>query len=123
MSATEPEGRWVGKEKTRYNFVLKYLSVNETTRGYCVHNFVDKDGARFLAFQDVKNIVIEEHELINGDCFTCKATVNRHSINNYKYGSQEPFKETVLNRIKFNEWLGKGTSTMAPQERSRKTYD
>ena len=107
MSTIEPEGHWVGKEKGRYDFVLKYLSGNETTRGYCVHNFVDKNGARFLAFQDVKDIVIEEHELINGDCFTCKATVNRHSINNYKYGSQESFKETVLNRIKYKKYLGR----------------
>ena len=126
MSTIEPEGHWVGKEKGRYNFVLKYLSGNETTRGYCVHNFVDKNGARFLAFQDVKDIVIEEdnidsfgvpidpdagstikHELVNGDCFTCKATVNRHSINNYKYGSQEPFKETVLNRIKYSKYIGR----------------
>ena len=125
MSVVEPEGHWVGKEKTRYDLVLKYLSGNVTTRGYCVHNFVDKNGARFLAFQDVKYIVIEEdnvdsfgapidpdigekirHELVTGDCFTCKATVNRHSINNYKYGSNEPFKETVLNRIKFKKYLG-----------------
>ena len=125
MSVVEPEGHWVGKEKTRYELVLKYLSGNATTRGYCVHNFVDKNGARFLAFQDTKNIVIEEdnipvsdtfdpdagekirHELVNNDCFTCTATVNRHSINNYKYGDQDPFKETVLNRIKFKKYLGR----------------
>ena len=128
MSVVEPEGHWVGKEKTRYDLVLKYLSGNVTTRGYCVHNFVDKNGARFLAFQDVKYIVIEEkninsfgapidpdggetikHELVTGDCFTCKATVNRHGINNYKYGGKEPFKETVLNRIKFKKYLGKAS--------------
>ena len=128
MSVVEPEGHWVGKEKTRYDLVLKYLSGNKTTRGYCVHNFVDKNGARFLAFQDVKYIVIEEkninsfgapidpdsgeiikHELVTGDCFTCKATVNRHGINNYKYGGKEPFKETVLNRIKFKKYLGKAS--------------
>ena len=126
MSVVEPEGNWVGKEKTRYDFVLKYLSGNTTTRGYCVHSFVDKNGSRFLAFQGVENIVIEEdninsfgvpidpdagekirHELVTGDCFTCKATVNRHGINNYKYGDQESFKETVLNRIKFKKYLGK----------------
>ena len=105
---SEPEGHWVGKEKKRYDFVLKYLSGNETTRGYCVHNFVDKNGARFLAFQDVKDIVIEEHELVNGDCFTCKATVNRHDIANFKYGGPESkHKQTVLNRIKLKEFIGR----------------
>ena len=128
MSVVEPEGHWVGKEKTRYDLVLKYLSGNTTSRGYCVHSFVDKNGARFLAFQDTIDIVIEEkninsfgapidpdsgeiikHELVTGDCFTCKATVNRHGINNYKYGGKEPFKETVLNRIKFKKYLGKAS--------------
>ena len=107
MSVVEPEGHWVGKEKGRYDFVLKYLSGNTTTRGYCVHNFIDKNGARFLAFQDVETIRINEHELTTGDCFTCIATVNRHGINNYKYGSQEPFKETVLNRIKYSKYIGR----------------
>lgn len=114
MSEVEPEGNWVGKQKGRYNFVLKYLSGNTTTRGYCVHNFVDKNGARFLAFQDVETIRIESnddplsyHELVTGDCFTCKATVNRHGINNYKYGDKEPFKETVLNRIKYKTFIGR----------------
>jgi len=122
MPTEETLGNWVGKEKTRYDFVLKYLSGNKTSRGYCVHSFVDKNGSRFLAFQDVIDIVIEEdnipvsdtfdpdagekirHELVTGDCFTCKATVNRHSINNYE---DESFKETVLNRVKFKKYLGK----------------
>ena len=38
----ETEGHWVGQEKERYDFVLKYLSGNTTSRGYCVHNFIDK---------------------------------------------------------------------------------
>ena len=124
----DTEGHWVGKAKERYDLVLKYLSGNTTSRGYCVHSFVDKNGARFLAFQDTIDIVIEEkninsfgapidpdsgeiikHELVTGDCFTCKATVNRHGINNYKYGGKEPFKETVLNRIKFKKYLGKAS--------------
>ena len=49
MSVVKPDGHWVGKEKERYNFVLKYLSGNSTSRGYCVHNFKDRNGARFIA--------------------------------------------------------------------------
>ena len=105
------EGHWVGQEKKRYDFVLKYLSGHSTSRGYAVHNFVDKKGARFLAFLDTETLRVEgpaaDHELVTGDCFTCKATVNRHGINNYKYGDKEPFKETVLNRMKFKKYLGR----------------
>ena len=111
------EGAWIGTEKKRYDFVLKYLSGNATSRGYAVHNFVDKNGARFLAFHDNERIVVPstsesgdstpDHTLITGDCFTCKATINRHSINNYKYGGNEPFKETVLNRLKFKAFIGR----------------
>ena len=107
------EGHWVGTEKKRYNFVLKYLSGHSTTRGYSVHNFVDKKGFRFLAFLDGETLNVSDgtegqyHELVNGDCFTCRATVLRHDINTFKYGSQGPFKETVLNRMKFGEYLGR----------------
>jgi len=106
-------GSWVGTEKKRYDFVLKYLSGHSTSRGYAVHNFVDKSGARFLAFLDAETLSVSDgtegayRELRNGDCFTCKATVNRHSINTYKHGTQEPYKETVLNRMKFHAYLGK----------------
>ena len=114
-STSIPEGAWVGVEKVRYDFVLKYLSGHSTSRGYVVHNFVDKNGARFLAFHDNETLNVSNgngtegayHELVTGDCFTCKATVNRHSINNYKYGDKEPFKETVLNRIKYKTFIGR----------------
>ena len=44
----------------------------------------------------------------NGDCFTCKATVNRHDIANYTYGSPESkHKQTVLNRIKLGKLIEK----------------
>ena len=107
------EGSWVGTEKKRYDFVLKYLSGHSTNRGYAVHNFVDKNGARYLAFLDNETLNVSDgtegqyHELVNGDCFTCKATINRHSINTYKYGKQEPYKETVLNRMKFYAFIGR----------------
>ena len=101
------EGSWVGTEKKRYDFVLKYLSGHSTSRGYAVHSFVDKNGARFLAFLDQEYIRVDDQELVTGDCFTCKATVNRHGINNYKYGDKEPFKETILNRMKFGKYIGR----------------
>ena len=101
------QGNWVGQERTRYDFVLKFLSSNSTTRGYYVHNFQDRKGNRFLAFLDCEYIKIEDQELSTGDCFGCKATVNRHGINTYKYGDNEPFKETILNRMKFKTYIGK----------------
>ena len=106
-AADSIQGSWVGTEKKRYDFVLKYLSGHSTSRGYSVHNFLYKTGARFLAFIDLEYIRVDDHELKNGDCFTCKATVNRHSINTYKYGKQEPYKETVLNRMKFGKYIGR----------------
>ena len=51
---------------------------------------------------------------LGGDCFSCKATINRHGINTYKYGKREPFKETVLNRMKFNQFFYRNiTKTIA----------
>ena len=105
------EGNWVGKEKTRYDFVLKYLSGHSTSRGYYVHSFKDRNGNRFLSFLDCERILIGPDcaPLTEGDCFSCKATVNRHGVNTYKSSVQNPFKETVLNRIKFKAWLGTNT--------------
>ena len=105
------EGNWVGKEKTRYDFVLKYLSGHSTSRGYYVHSFKDRNDNRFLSFLDCETISIGPDcaPLTEGDCFSCKATVNRHGVNTYKSSVQNPFKETVLNRIKFKAWLGTNT--------------
>ena len=107
------EGNWVGKEKTRYDFVLKYLSGHATNRGYHVHSFQDKNGNRFLSFLDCETITIpnrehaEDYQISAGDCFSCKATVNRHSVNTFGYETTGAFKETVLNRIKFKEFIGR----------------
>ena len=108
------EGSWVGREKIRYNFVLKYLSGHATNRGYYVHSFQDKSGNRFLSFLDCETITIPNREdavdyLISpGDCFSCKATVNRHSVNTFRCPPvADAFKETVLNRIKFKEFIGR----------------
>ena len=111
----EAENHWVGKEKQRYDFVFKYLGGNDTRRGYSVHKFEDRKNRRFLVYSDYKPDEIEVEwpnsplpkKLVEGDCFTCKATVLRHDINNFKV--KIPFKETVLNRIKFGEYLGRNS--------------
>ena len=122
------EGNWVGIEKIRYDFVLKYLSGHSTSRGYYVHSFKDRNDNRFLSFLDCETITIpfskedilddnkytDDHKISAGDCFSCKATVNRHGVNTYKSSVQNPFKETVLNRVKFKHWLGRTSVPRGP---------
>ena len=106
----EPTGAWVGKEKKRYDLVLKYLSGNKTNRGFSVHNFEDRNKCRFTIFSDFSQLFPNSESstkpLVNGDVVKVRATVNRHSMNTYKYGSTGPFKETVLNRPKWGDLLG-----------------
>jgi len=106
----EPTGAWVGKEKKRYDLVLKYLSGNKTNRGFSVHNFEDRNECRFTMFSDYSQLYPNSESstkpLVNGDVVKVRATVNRHSMNTYKYGSSGPFKETVLNRPKWGDFLG-----------------
>ena len=40
----ELDGHWVGKEKSRYDFVLKLLEKKSTSRGYFVYRMTDKQG-------------------------------------------------------------------------------
>ena len=121
----EVEGHWVGKTKSRYDFTLKLLEQKSTTRGYWVYRMKDKYGNLFIAFDGrpewlVDNHLIKEeegtitdddetvsvHPLVNGDCFTCKATVNRHDKANFKYGGPDSeHKQTVLNRIKLGKFV------------------
>ena len=124
----EIEGHWVGKEKERYDFVLKLLEQKSTTRGYMVYRMTDKFGNLFIAFDGreewdlpyTKEFTHEEqhrkqpegytgdHRLQTGDCFTCKATVNRHDKANFKFGGPDSeYKQTVLNRIKLKEFIGR----------------
>ena len=125
-AAQEIEGHWVGQEKSRYDFTLKLLETKTTTRGYMVYRMKDRYGNQFIAFDGREQWEIEEknadsfgvpidpdegeiirHTLEKGDCFTCKATVNRHDIANFKYGSPDSkYKQTVLNRIKLNKFIG-----------------
>jgi len=119
LQQKEAENYWVGNLKGRYDFVLKYLGGNSTSRGYTVHKFEDRKGRKFLTYNDFKPDEIEvsfpaeainrlsgeSYRLKTDDCFTCKATVIRHDINNFRV--DVPFKETILNRVIFNELLGK----------------
>ena len=111
MNETDQEldGNWVGKEKQRYDFVLKLVEQRATTRGYWVYRMTDRHGNLFIAFDGREEWREEDANnqlFVNGDCFTCKATVNRHDIASYKYGSPESkHKQTVLNRIKLGKIL------------------
>ena len=126
---TELEGHWVGTEKERYDFTLKLLEQKSTTRGYWVYRMTDKFGNLFIAFDGRENWHLPstkkgthpdtngpsqpdgyegDHKMQTGDCFTCKATVNRHDIAKFKYGAPDGrHKQTVLNRIKLKEFIGR----------------
>ena len=110
-----PNGNFVGKEKQRYDMTLKYISGKSTSRGFYIHTFTDRNGNSLMCFSDYKTIEIQDfvtdskadlvyHSLVEGDCFTCRATVNRHSVNDFDPTNK--FKQTVLNRIKYNKYLG-----------------
>ena len=105
----ELDGHWVGKEKSRYDFVLKLLEKKSTSRGYFVYRMTDLQGNLYIAFDGRSDWQGEDdHKLETGDCFTCKATVNRHDIVNYKYGGPDSkHKQTVLNRIKLKTFIGR----------------
>ena len=113
MNETDQEidGLWVGKEKERYDFVLKLVEQRSTTRGYWVYRMTDRYGNLFIAFDGREEWREEDgnNQLILPDeCFTCRATVNRHDIANYKYGGPDSkHKQTVLNRIKLGKLIEK----------------
>ena len=71
-----PKGNFVGKEKQRYNMTLKYVSGKRTSRGFYIHNFIDKEGNSLMTFANSR-VTEFSPELIlgEGDCFTCRATV------------------------------------------------
>ncbi|MDB4403142.1 hypothetical protein N9159_00715 [bacterium] len=106
----EPTGTYVGTLKKRYDMVLKFVDTKTTNRGFYIHNFVDREGNNLMCFSNDDILYLEhdfasneKHILSNDDCFSCRATVNRHTVNIY---TDTPFKQTVLNRIKYNKYLG-----------------
>tara|TARA_B100000524_G_C23560645_1_gene338163 strand:- start:238 stop:798 length:561 start_codon:yes stop_codon:yes gene_type:complete len=105
----EPTGSFVGKVRKRYDMTLKYVSGKSTSRGFYVHNFVDREDNSLMCFSNNRYLYIEvktgpDIEIKKGDCMTGRATVNRHSINDFDPTNK--IKQTVLNRIKFNKYLG-----------------
>ena len=115
MNEIEPEGNFVGRPKSRYDFVLKLTESRSTTRGYYVHKFTDRKDNHFLMFGDETLYAqkgdadgpqnqVGAHALIKGDVFKIKATINRHSIN--KYSPDSSYKENVINRPTFGKYLG-----------------
>ncbi len=101
----EPSGSFVGKEKQRYDMTLKYVSCKRTSRGFYIHNFIDREGNSLMAFASSRTTEFSPELILGeGDCFTCRATVNRHSINDFDPTNK--IKQTVLNRIKYNKYLG-----------------
>ena len=108
---------YVGTEKKRYDMTLKYISGRTSQRGFTVHNFINKHGQSLMCFSNDSQIRVEVdlvggnpradmglHILGEGDCFTCRATVNRHTVNDFDPSNK--FKQTVLNRIKYNKYIG-----------------
>jgi len=101
----EPTGSFVGEVKKRYDMTLKYLNGKSTSRGFYIHTFTDRNDNNLMCFSDNERIYLDqEHKLVSGDCFTCRATVNRHSVNDFDPTNK--YKQTVLNRIKYNKYLG-----------------
>ena len=85
----EAQGRYIGQPKERYEWVLKFVSSHTTSRGYYVHNYIDREGNSVIAFDDEPAPVVRESaatsfEIQEDAIFRCKATVNRHSINNFE---------------------------------------
>ena len=104
----EPMGSYVGTLKTRYDMVLKFISVRDTSRGFWVQTFQDKTGNQLMTFSDTRNILLDglsPQTITEGDCFTCRATVNRHSVNDFD--PLNKVKQTVINRIKYHRYLGR----------------
>ena len=110
----EPSGSYVGTIKKRYDMTLKYRGGFVTQRGFTVHNFINKEGQYLICFSDESQIRIDHdftkgpdhnlHILGEGDCFTCRATINRHSVQDFD--PMNKYKQTVLNRIKYTKYIG-----------------
>ena len=107
----EPTGSFVGEVKKRYDMTLKYLNSKSTSRGFYIHTFTDRNDNNLMCFSDHEKIKLQKDNaaakwfsLEEGDCFTCRATVNRHSVNDFDPTNK--YKQTVLNRIKYNKYLG-----------------
>tara|TARA_Y100001963_G_scaffold85627_1_gene118399 strand:+ start:1146 stop:1523 length:378 start_codon:yes stop_codon:yes gene_type:complete len=103
----EADGKFVSKPRMRHDFVLKLIERKTTSRGYYVYRFVDRHDNKFIAFDGRDGFFVDtqeglhSHRVEKDECFTCKATIIRHEVTEYKYGSPDSkFKQNVINRIK-----------------------
>ncbi len=103
----ELDGKFVSKLRSRHDFVLKLIERKSTTRGYYVYRFVDRHNNKYIAFDGRDGFFVDNQEgdkrhlVETYECFTCKATIIRHEVAEFKYGSPDSkFKQNVINRIK-----------------------
>lgn len=108
----DPSGNYVGQLKTRYDMTLKLISSKRTQRGFYIKTFQDRNGNELIQF-DFATGQVECNGCIRcndschaelGDCVQVRATVNRHSINDFN--PSEKIKQTIINRVKYIKNLG-----------------
>jgi len=83
----------------RRNLFLKFLSVNSTRQGYSVFKFVDEGNNLFISFSD--DIKHGDDPLEVDCCYIVKATIKRHSHNDY-----ENHDENHINRLRVLNKIG-----------------
>jgi len=101
---------YIGVEGDRANFFLKFIEKRETRNTYCVYNFIDEAGHKYIVFSND----LEDPEggvLTVGSCYLIRGTIKRHQINSYKKGQRQPVKENVLNRVLV--WRAIGAKTVS----------
>ena len=83
----------------RRNLFLKFLSVKFTRQGYSVFKFVDEGNNLFISFSD--DIKHGDDPLEVDCCYIVKATIKRHSHNDY-----ENHDENHINRLRVLNKIG-----------------
>jgi len=83
----------------RRNLFLKFVSAKTTRQGYSVFKFVDEGNNIFISFSD--DIKHGDDPLEGGCCYIVKATIKRHSHNDY-----ENHDENHINRLRVLNKVG-----------------
>tara|TARA_B100000780_G_scaffold169450_1_gene118571 strand:+ start:291 stop:884 length:594 start_codon:yes stop_codon:yes gene_type:complete len=109
-----PSGSFVGKLKERYDMTLKFKGVKQTRRGFYVQTFEDRAGNQLMSFSAASCVMFDDFattlgkssvELKEGDCFTCRGTINAHTVNDFN--PEKKVKQTIINRVKYKNYLGR----------------
>lgn len=92
----------IGTIGERQEFFLKLVKTKETSKGYDVISFLDKDNNEIVAYGHLPE---EEGELLieNQDCVLLKASIIRHQ------SSRMGDPQTIINRLKFIQNFGSTT--------------